>query len=147
VPDNLKSYFVIAAKRCPDVLTPWGLAAQAYVESGFDPDATSAAGAEGLMQIIPDVWSEYGTDATGNGTANPFSAADSIATSAKYSCELAKGVRNIPGNKTKLRLAAYNAGLGAVQRYNGIPPYRETRGYVSHITELTPQLKSQFSQN
>ena len=55
VPSAYKSYFQIAAKRCPNVLTPESLAAQASAESGFNPSAVSPAGAQGLMQIIPEV--------------------------------------------------------------------------------------------
>ncbi len=146
VPDAYKSYFQVAAKRCPGVLTPEGLAAQASAESGFDPTAVSPAGAEGLMQIIPDVWTVYGTDADGDGRANPFTAADSVATSAKFSCYLSREVKPIRGDQTELRLAAYNAGLGAVQRYEGIPPYRETQDYVERVASRTENFADDFNQ-
>lgn len=144
VPSEYKSYFTVAAKRCPSVLTPWGLAAQAQVESGFDPAAESPAGAQGIMQVMPDTWKFYGTDATGDGRENPFSAADSIATSAIINCALAKEVESIPGNKTELRLAAYNAGIGAVQRYKGVPPYPETENYVRQVQKWTEHFEAQF---
>ena len=67
VPDAYRSYFAVAAQRCPSVLTPAGLAAQARVESGFDARAVSPAGAEGLMQIIPATWDRFGQDADGDG--------------------------------------------------------------------------------
>lgn len=129
VPSAYKSYFQVAARRCPGVLTPAGLAAQASAESGFDPNAKSAAGAEGMMQIIPSVWQVFGTDANGDGHANPYNPADSIATSAKYNCYLSG---QLDGDK-ELRLAAYNAGLGAVRKYDGIPPYPETQQYVEKV--------------
>lgn len=147
VPPAYKSYFQIAAKRCPDVLTPAGLAAQASAESGFDPRAVSPAGAQGLMQIIPEVWAVYGTDADGDGQADPFTPADSVATSAKFNCYLSSELRVIDGDQTELRLAAYNAGLGAVQRYDGIPPYRETQEYVKRVAQRTEAFADDFSQS
>jgi soluble lytic murein transglycosylase-like protein len=144
VPESYKSYFQVAAKRCPAVLTPHGLAAQASAESGFDPSAVSPAGAQGMMQIIPAVWSTYGTDADGDGRADPFTAADSVATAAKFNCYLAKELESMRGNQTELRLAAYNAGLGAVQRYQGIPPYRETEQYVDRVTARTKAFADDF---
>ncbi len=144
VPDQYKSFFVVAAKRCPGVLTPQSLAGQAYVESHFNPNAKSAAGAEGMMQITPEVWRNYGTDANGDGVANPFSAADSVATAAKYDCVLDAGVSSIPGNQTELRLAAYNAGLGAVQKYRGVPPYAETKNYVDQVIKYTDEFANQL---
>lgn len=144
IPAEYKSYFTVAAKRCPGVLTPWGLAAQAYAESSFDQHAVSPAGAEGLMQILPEVWRRYGTDANGDGVADPFTVPDSIATSAKINCDLSKSVATIPGNQTDLRLAAYNAGLGAVQQYDGVPPFPETENYIKRVEQLTMQFESQF---
>jgi membrane-bound lytic murein transglycosylase B len=145
VPDAYKSYFQVAAKRCPGVLTAEGLAAQASAESGFDPSAVSPAGAQGLMQIIPEVWSVYGTDADGDGDANPFTAADSVATSAKFSCYLSRELKPIRGDQTELRHAAYNAGLGAVQRYEGIPPYKETEDYVRRVSARAKAFADDFA--
>lgn len=143
VPDDYKSYFIVAARRCPGVLTPQLLAAQAYVESHFNPDAVSPAGAQGMMQIIPEVWKQYGADADGSGRASPFNAADSVATAAKYDCFLAGQTRSL-GPSTKLWLAAYNAGLGAVQKYNGIPPYPETENYCDQVMRRSEQFTRQF---
>lgn len=145
VPAEYKSFFQVAAKRCPGVLTPESLAAQAYAESKFQADAVSPAHARGMMQIIDEVWDRYGTDASGDGVADPFTASDSVATAAKYDCDLAKGVAKIAGNKTHLRLAAYNAGLGAVQQYKGVPPYPETQGYVARVEEFTEKFAEQFA--
>lgn len=143
VPDDYKSYFVVAARRCPGVLTPQVLAAQAYVESHFNPDAVSPAGAQGMMQIIPEVWKRYGADADGSGRASPFNPADSVATAAKYDCFLAGETRSL-GSSAKLWLAAYNAGLGAVQKYGGIPPYPETENYCDQVMRRSEQFARQF---
>ncbi|MGF7236547.1 MAG: lytic transglycosylase domain-containing protein [Frankia sp.] len=145
VPAAQRSLFVVAARRCPGVLTPASLAAQAEVETGFDPSRDSPAGAEGLMQITPAIWRIYGTDANGDGVANPYTAADSVATAAKYNCALARTLRDLPGDPTTLRLAAYNAGPNAVRRYGGTPPFPETRHYVSSVLTWTARFAPQFA--
>jgi soluble lytic murein transglycosylase-like protein len=144
VPPEYKSYFVVAARRCPSVLTPPGLAAIAYVESEFVPDAVSDNGAEGLMQILPSVFAQYGVDANGDGKKDIFTPADSVATSAVLNCQLAQDVASIPGDKVALRLAAYNAGIGAVRKYNGVPPYAETRDYIQQVKLWTERFAVQF---
>ncbi|HSP38581.1 MAG TPA: lytic transglycosylase domain-containing protein [Frankiaceae bacterium] len=147
VPSEYRTYFSVAAQRCPGVLTPAGLAGQAYVESHFRRDAVSGSGAQGLMQITSANWSRYGTDANGDGRADPFTPADSIATAAKFSCSLAKGLRNVPGSRTELRLAAYNAGINAVRKYGAVPPYPETENYVQQVQEWSKQFASAFPSN
>ena len=144
VPSDYLPYFEVAAKRCPGVLTPAGLAGQAYVESHFRPDAVSSSGAQGLMQLTAANFARYGTDANGDGRADPFTPADSIATGAKFNCSLAMGLRNVAGSPTELRLAAYNAGINAVRKYGTIPPYPETQNYVQQVQEWTRQFASAF---
>ena len=86
-------------------------------------------------------------DADGNGRADPFNPADSIATAAKFNCVQYNEVRSISGNNTKLMLAAYNAGLGAVQKYGGIPPYAETEDYVTKVLNARDRVAPQFSKS
>ena len=91
-------------------------------ESGFDPNATSSAGALGLTQLMP------GTAAS-LGVTEPLNPAQSIQGGARY---LGGLVRQFDGN-TSDALAAYNAGPGAVEQYGGIPPYAETQQYVTRV--------------
>jgi soluble lytic murein transglycosylase-like protein len=91
-------------------------------ESGFDPSATSGAGASGLTQLMP------GT-ASSMGVSNPMNPAESIEGGARYLGQLMTQF----GGNTEDALAAYNAGPGAVQQYGGIPPYAETQSYVSKV--------------
>jgi soluble lytic murein transglycosylase-like protein len=91
-------------------------------ESGFDPSATSSAGASGITQLMP------GTAAS-LGVADPLNPAESIEGGARY---LGALMAQFGGN-TEDALAAYNAGPGAVQQYGGVPPYAETQSYVANV--------------
>jgi soluble lytic murein transglycosylase-like protein len=144
VPAQYKSYFEVAAKRCPGVLTPQMLAGVAYVESRFQADAESGNGAQGLMQILPSVFKQYGIDANGDGKRDVFTPADSVATSAVYFCVLSRLVKRFGGDQVALLLAAYNAGIGAVTKYNGVPPFDETQDYISQVKLWTSRFAEQF---
>jgi soluble lytic murein transglycosylase-like protein len=145
VPAQYKSYFEVAAKRCPGVLTPERLAAVAYVESRFQSDAESGNGAQGLMQILPSVFKQYGIDANGDGKRDVFTPADSVATSAVYFCVLSRLVKHFGGDQVGLLLASYNAGIGAVTKYNGVPPFDETRDYITQVKLWTSRFAEQFA--
>jgi soluble lytic murein transglycosylase-like protein len=145
VPAQYKSYFEVAAKRCPGVLTPQLLAGVAYVESRFQPDAESGNGAQGLMQILRSVFKQYGVDANGDGKRDVFTPADSVATSAVYFCVLSRLVKRFGGDQVALLLAAYNAGIGAVTKYNGVPPFNETKDYIAQVKLWTSRFAQQFA--
>ena len=89
-------------------------------ESGFDPDARSHKGAMGLAQLMPGTARLLGVD--------PRDPVQNLEGGARY---LAQQYRRF--GSWRLALAAYNAGPGAVERHGGVPPYRETRGYVRAI--------------
>ena len=97
------------------------LRAVAQAESGFDPKAVSHAGAVGLMQLMPGTARELGVD-----PSDPAQAVDGAARLLRRHLD---DFGSVP-----LALAAYNAGPGAVRKYDGIPPYAETRAYVQRIT-------------
>lgn len=94
-------------------------------ESRFNPLAVSPVGAKGLMQLMPIIAKEYGA-------LNPLDAKQNVFAGVKYLSHL---LDRYNGN-VSLALAGYNAGPTAVKRYKGIPPYRETRGYVRKIQNL-----------
>ncbi len=100
-------------------------------ESCFNAGARSRAGAIGLMQLMPDTADHLGVD-------NAWDPHQNIEGGIKY---LAQMLREFNGDKA-LALAAYNAGPGAVHKYNGVPPYRETQGYVSKIMAEYSRLQS-----
>ena len=93
------------------------------VESGYRARALSPKGAMGLMQLMPSTAREYKV-------RNPYDPKANIAAGVKH----LKGLIDRWG--VELALAAYNAGEGAVRKFNGVPPYRETRNYVSRILSL-----------
>ncbi|WP_225848155.1 bifunctional lytic transglycosylase/C40 family peptidase [Streptomyces sp. HPF1205] len=120
---------------CP-ALNPALLAAQLYQESGWNPRARSGADAEGIAQFIPGTWATHGVDGDGDGKADVWDPQDAIPSAARYDCDLAAYVKNVPGDNTDNMLASYNAGAYAVIQAGGIPPFAETQNYVRIIRSL-----------
>jgi hypothetical protein len=114
---------LIAAAAEAHGVDPILVQALIQVESNYKPRARSSKGAMGLMQLMPSVAKEYKVRNAYDPKANIAAGVQKLkALLDKYSVELA--------------LAAYNAGEGAVMKFNGIPPYRETQNYVTKILSI-----------
>jgi soluble lytic murein transglycosylase-like protein len=96
----------------------------AKAESGYRPTAVSPKGAIGLMQLMPGTAAELNAD--------PYDPAQNAEAGARYLRDLLLKYENDPHQVTKA-IAAYNAGPGAVDKYKGVPPYRETVDYVNRV--------------
>jgi soluble lytic murein transglycosylase-like protein len=113
---------LIAKHATQNGLAPELVRAVIQQESGGNPRSVSVAGARGLMQLMPDTAAMYGV-------RDSFDPEQNIAAGTRH---LAGLLREFNGD-TSLALAAYNAGSGAVRKYNGVPPYAETQQYVRRI--------------
>jgi hypothetical protein len=102
------------------------------VESSFDPNSTSSSGAMGLGQLMP------GT-ASGMGVTNAYDPIQNIAATVKLIRGHLEKYKDKP-DAFNLALAAYNAGSGAVRRYGGVPPFKETTRYLWKVYNLYKQL-------
>ena len=98
------------------------LASVIHAESGYNVRAVSRAGARGLMQLMPETARTFGAH-------DAFKADENIAAGTAFLDEMLKRYND----NLALALAAYNAGPGAVERYHGVPPFRETRAYVTRV--------------
>jgi soluble lytic murein transglycosylase-like protein len=94
-------------------------------ESAFDAMAVSRAGALGLMQLMPEVAAEMGVE-------DPFDPRQNIMGGAKY----LRRLLDLHRGRVRLALASYNAGVGNVSQYGGVPPFPETQKYVKEVTRL-----------
>lgn len=115
---------IIAAVSEAHGVDPMLVKALIQVESNYKPRARSPKGAMGLMQLMPATAREYKV-------RNPFDPKSNIEAGIKHLKSLIERFDGV-----EMALAAYNAGEGAVRKFKGIPPYRETRNYVSRILSL-----------
>lgn len=116
---------IIASMSEAHGVNPLLVRALIEVESGYRPKARSSKGAMGLMQLMPSTAREYKV-------RNPFDPRANIEAGIMHLKSL---IDRFDGG-VELALAAYNAGEGAVMKFNGVPPYRETRKYVTRILAL-----------
>ena len=107
----------------------------AKVESNFDCDAVSPKGAIGLMQLMPDTAREYGAE-------DPTVPEQNVEAGTRYLRFLMSRYSKKSNSLTRV-IAAYNAGPGAVDRYHGIPPFRETRGYVVRVLSFMRRFRKE----
>lgn len=121
--DASDSLVVLAAER--HGLSPSLVEAVVEVESGGDARARSPRGAVGLMQLMPDTAARFGV-------SDPFDPAQSL----DGGCAYLRWLLDRFDGSVELALAGYNAGEGAVDRYDGIPPFDETRAYVRSVLSL-----------
>jgi soluble lytic murein transglycosylase-like protein len=123
---NLNAYRAeVAAAAIEFGVDPSLLRAVIHAESAFNPNAISDKGAEGLMQLIPGTASDMGVN-------NPFDVTQNIRGGAQY---LAGLLKQFNGDE-RMATAAYNAGPQNVLKYNGVPPFDETRVYVDRVATL-----------
>lgn len=121
---DIHSELFSAAAKTNKIEDAW-LRAIAHAESDFNAMAISPKGAEGIMQMMPATSAQYKVK-------NPYSAKESINAGAKMLGELQ---RRYKGDR-QLATAAYNAGIGTVTRYGGVPPYAETMSYIQKVDAL-----------
>lgn len=129
----------IAGNVCPQISAAL-ISAQIKAESNWNPNAVSPAGAQGIAQFMPGTWANVGIDGDGDGKADVFNPHDAIQTQGKYMCAQAALIQSyidsgrIAGDIVHLTLAAYNAGIGNVLSFGGVPPFKETQAYIQRIT-------------
>ena len=126
-PPNLQKFDALVAREAQrQKLEPALVKAVIAVESAYDPDAVSAKGATGLMQLIPDTAARYGV----RQIADPQ---DNVRGGTRY----LRYLLDLFDGNLLLALAGFNAGEGAVQRYrNTVPPYPETQAYVKLVMQF-----------
>lgn len=124
--NKLKYKDLIAKTAAKHQMDPKLLHAVIQAESAYNPKAISSAGAVGLMQLMPDTARRYGVN-------DRYDPEQNLDGGTRY----LKDLLAMFNSDLKLAVAGYNAGEGAVMKYNySVPPYRETQAYVQHVLRL-----------
>lgn len=157
VPEEYAPWYRKAGQLCPQISSSL-LAAQGKQESGFNPNAVSSVGAEGIAQFMPYTWPSWGEDSDGNGRVSAFDPGDAIMAQGKFMCSIAadvdtwiaEGKVSAPNGPEELYLAAYNAGPGAVLSSGGFPSGHadyevQTRPYAANILAMSRQFSKTLS--
>ena len=133
---NLKKYEKLLNQAAKDFqLDPALLKAVMAAESGFNPGAVSPKGAIGLMQVMPATAERFGLQSDSKKTVEQK--LTDPKTNIRLGARYLRFLRNMYPDQLHLVLASYNAGEGAVQKYNNaIPPFTETRNYVKVVTQF-----------
>jgi soluble lytic murein transglycosylase-like protein len=121
--DQVRLATIVAADARTSGVAPKLVAAMISVESHGDPSAISRAGAQGLMQLMPDTATTYGV-------RDAFDPEQNVGAGCRYIRDLLRRYHN----NLSLALAAYNAGPGIVDATRGVPKFPETRAYVARVT-------------
>ena len=139
IPAEYQPVIAEAAQRCPSVPSRV-LAAQIATESSWQTDVVSPVGAQGIAQFMPATWEQFGIDANNDGKRDVWDPVDAIHSAAALNCLNRRLVGQVSGTPLHNILAAYNAGHGAVRKYDGIPPFPETENYVQRVLDLAERL-------
>jgi hypothetical protein len=124
-----------AGAECTQI-GPVVIAAQIQQESGFNKDLVGPDGAEGISQLPPDKFEEFGEDDDDNDKTSALDAEDSIRAQGRYMCSLAKEIdtlianNEVKGDRLDMTLAAYDLGLDAVKQAKGVPDTDRAQSYV-----------------
>lgn len=138
VPEDLLEAIKDAGDLCT-AIGPAVIASQIEEESDFQADLVGPDGAQGVSQLPPDKFQEFGEDEDDNGQVSALDPEDSILAQGRYLCSLAEQTQSfintgqVTGNVLDLTLAAYDAGLDSVVQARGVPVTNESQGYVLRI--------------
>ena len=145
VPPEYYDDVVRAGSICNEI-SPALIAAQIEAESSWNKDVVSSAGARGISQFMPGTWIARGRDGDGDGNADIDNPHDQIYSQGVFMCDLIREIQSyvdagtLPDeDRITLALAAYNAGMGNVLIWKGIPEFDETRNYVQRIKKRIPE--------
>ncbi|WP_413102880.1 transglycosylase SLT domain-containing protein [Streptomyces sp. Inha503] len=138
VPQDLLTTVRDAGQLCSQI-GPVVIASQIQLESGWNKKLVGTDGAEGISQVPPDKFEEFGEDENDNDKTSGLDPEDSIMAQGRYMCSLAKQIdtlldtKQVKGDPLDLTLAAYDVGLDTIKEAKGIPDGSPANGYVTGV--------------